>query len=258
MGIAFDVITLFPEMFAALTRWGITGRALERGLYSLQCWNPRDFTADNYRTVDNRPYGGGPGMVMLAGPLEKAIDAASSRQQTVAGTAGRVVCLSPQGKPLTHGRVMEFARAEGLILLCGRYEGIDQRLIDARVDEEVSLGDFVLSGGEIAAMALVDAIVRQLPGAVSDAESVQQESFADGLLDCPQYTRPEEYRGIRVPDVLLSGHHEEIRRWRLGQSLLRTWQRRPDLLAQRALGAEETQLLEEAKQQLCNQENIKE
>jgi tRNA (guanine37-N1)-methyltransferase len=258
MGIAFDVITLFPDMFAALTRWGITGRALERGLYSLQCWNPRDFTEDNYRTVDDRPYGGGPGMVMLAGPLEKAIDAASSRQQAVAGAAGRVVCLSPQGKPLTHRRVIEFARAEGLILLCGRYEGIDQRLIDARADEEVSLGDFVLSGGEIAAMALVDAIVRQLPGAVSDAGSVQQESFADGLLDCPQYTRPEEYRGIRVPDVLLSGHHEEIRRWRLGQSLLRTWQRRPDMLAQRALSAEETQLLEEAKQQLCGRENIEE
>lgn len=258
MAIAFDVVTLFPEMFAAVTQWGITRRALERGLYSLQCWNPRDFTTDNYRTIDDRPYGGGPGMVMLAQPLESAIAAARGRQQAVAGAAGRVVYLSPQGRALQHGRVAGLARERALVLLCGRYEGIDQRLIDACVDEEISLGDFVLSGGEIAAMALIDAIVRQLPGAVNDAGSVQQESFADGLLDCPQYTRPEEHRGMRVPEVLLSGHHEEIRRWRLRQSLMRTWQRRPDLLAQRAMSAEEAQLLEEVKQQLCDQDNIKE
>ncbi len=258
MAIAFDVVTLFPEMFAAVTQWGITRRALERGLYSLQCWNPRDFTTDNYRTIDDRPYGGGPGMVMLAQPLESAITAARGRQQAVAGAAGRVVYLSPQGRPLRHGRVTELARERALVLLCGRYEGIDQRLIDACVDEEISLGDFVLSGGEIAAMALIDAVVRQLPGAVNDVGSVQQESFADGLLDCPQYTRPEEHRGTWVPEVLLSGHHEEIRRWRLRQSLMRTWQRRPDLLAQRAMSDEEAQLLEEVKQQLCDQDNIKE
>ncbi|MBI4757007.1 MAG: tRNA (guanosine(37)-N1)-methyltransferase TrmD [Betaproteobacteria bacterium] len=259
MSIAFDVITLFEGMFDAVTRHGITRRAAERGLYTVQCWNPRDFAADNYRTVDDRPYGGGPGMVMLAEPLDRAITAAQGSQCRVTGQAGpgRVIHLSPQGVPLTHRRVLELSRLAGMVLLCGRYEGVDQRLIDARVDEEISVGDFVLSGGEIAAMALMDAIVRQLPGALNDADSAQQESFATGLLDCPHYTRPEVYAGVKVPDVLLSGHHEEIRRWRLARSLERTWKRRPDLLAHRALSTEEAQLLGSIKQ-LCGQENMKE
>ncbi len=242
-----DAITLFPEMFVALTGSGITRRAVERELWKLRCWNPRDFASDNYRTVDDRPYGGGPGMVMLPEPLEKAIDAAVSAQKQE-GAAGRVICLSPQGRPLTHKRICEFASEPALVLLCGRYEGIDERLISRCVDDEISLGDFVLSGGEIAAMALIDAIVRQLPGALNDAESAVQESFADGLLDCPHYTRPEEYEGERVPDVLLSGHHARIRRWRLKQSLGRTWLRRPELLAGRELTKEEAALLAEFKQ----------
>lgn len=245
MSIAFDAITLFPEMFAAVTQSGITRRALERQLYSLRLWNPRDFATDNYRTVDDRPYGGGPGMVMMAEPLAKAIRMA--REQGGAAGAGRprVICFSPQGVPLAHRRVLELAQEQRLILLCGRYEGIDQRLIDAAVDEEISLGDFVLSGGEIPALALIDAIVRQLPGALNDADSAQQDSFADGLLDCPHYTRPEEYEGVPVPPVLLSGHHAEIRRWRLKQALGRTWVRRPDLLRQRQMTNEEAVLLEE-------------
>jgi tRNA (guanine37-N1)-methyltransferase len=245
MGIAFDVVTLFPETFAAVTESGITRRAREQGLYRLECWNPRDYAGDNYRTVDDRPYGGGPGMVMLAEPLEKAIAAIRAARVQAGGAAGRVVLMSPQGRPLTHRRVLEMAQEPHLILLCGRYEGIDQRLIDAEVNEEISLGDFVLSGGEIAALALVDAIVRQLPGALNDAASAQQESFVDGLLDCPHYTRPEEYRGVRVPAVLLSGHHAQIERWRRKQALGRTRQRRPDLLAQRTLTAEESKLLAE-------------
>jgi len=241
--IRFDVVTLFPEMFAAITGSGITSRALEAGLYSLTTWNPRDFTTDSYRTVDDRPYGGGPGMVMLAEPLERALDGIK-----LAG-GGRVIYLSPQGKRLDHRRVMELKEERALTLLCGRYEGVDERLLERRVDEEVSIGDFVLSGGEIAAMALVDACVRQLPGALGDEASALEESFADGLLDCPQYTRPEIYAGRRVPEVLLSGHHENIRRWRLKQALGRTWLRRPDLLAVKTLSAEETKLLEEFQQE---------
>lgn len=248
-GIRIDAITLFPEMFAAVTASGITRRAVERGLWGLTCWNPRDFTADIHRTVDDRPYGGGPGMVMLAEPLEKAIDAARQAQVLETGQGGRVIYLTPQGVQMTHRRVCELAREPALLLLCGRYEGIDQRLIRGCVDEEISLGDFVLSGGEVAAMAVIDAIVRQLPGALNDAESAAQESFADGVLDFPHYTRPEEYKGERVPEVLLSGHHELIRRWRLKQSLGRTWQRRPELLAQRNLTEEETRLLEEFRQE---------
>jgi len=233
--IRFDVVTLFPEMFAAVTKSGITSRALEAGLWSLRTWNPRDFTTDNYRSVDDRPYGGGPGMVMLAEPLEKALDAAG----------GRVIYLSPQGKRLDHRKVVELANEEALTLLCGRYEGVDERLLERRVHEELSIGDFVLSGGELAAMALIDACVRQLPGALGDESSALEESFADGLLDCPQYTRPEVYGGERVPEVLLSGHHENIRRWRLKQALGRTWLRRPELIAGRQLSAEEKKLLEE-------------
>ena len=237
--IAFHAVTLFPEMFAAVTASGITGRARERGLWRLATWNPRDFTTDNYRTVDDRPYGGGPGMVMLAEPLEKALDAAKD-----AG-GGRVIYLSPQGRQLDHARVLALAGLPAVTLLCGRYEGVDERLVRRRVDEELSLGDFVLSGGELAAMALIDAVVRQLPGALGDEHSAAEESFAAGLLDCPQYTRPEVYAGERVPEVLLSGHHERIRRWRLQQALGRTWRRRPELLAAKRLTDEEKALLEE-------------
>jgi len=240
--IRFDVVTLFPEALAAVTHWGITRRALESGLWRLETWNPREFTADNYRTVDDRPYGGGPGMVMLAEPLDKALDAVAASQ----GEAkGRVIYLSPQGRRLDHRRVIGLSRERALTLLCGRYEGVDERLLARRVDEELSLGDFVLSGGELAAMAVIDAVVRQLPGALGDDDSAVEESFADGLLDCPQYTRPEMYAGERVPEVLLSGHHEQIRRWRLKQALGRTWLRRPDLLAARELNEEERKLLDE-------------
>jgi tRNA (guanine37-N1)-methyltransferase len=241
--IRFDVVTLFPEMFAAVTKSGITSRALQQGLWSLATWNPRDFTSDNYRTVDDRPYGGGPGMVMLAEPLEMALDAATREG------GGRVVYLSPQGRRLDHRRVTELAKESALTLLCGRYEGVDERLLRRRVDEELSIGDFVLSGGELAAMALIDACVRQLPGALGDEASALEESFAGGLLDCPQYTRPEAYRGEKVPEVLLSGHHENIRRWRLKQALGRTWLKRPDLLAARDLSEEERRLLAEFQQE---------
>jgi len=237
--IRFDVVTLFPEMFAAVTHSGISGRALETGLWSLGLWNPRDFTKDNYRTVDDRPYGGGPGMLMLAEPLEKALDAARD-----AG-GGKVIYLSPQGRRLDHERVMELAGRKAVTLLCGRYEGVDERLIRRRVDEELSLGDYVLSGGELAAMAVIDAVVRQLPGALGGEQSAAEESFVQGLLDSPQYTRPEQYAGEKVPEILLSGHHENIRRWRLQQALGRTWLRRPDLLAARKLSEEERTLLEE-------------
>lgn len=245
----FDVVTLFPEMFAALTASGITRRALDRGLYEIAFHNPRDFVDDPHRTVDDRPYGGGPGMVMLAEPLEKAIARAGDAQQVQHGVRGRVIYLSPQGRPLDHAKVLELAELPALTLLCGRYEGVDQRLIDRCIDEEISLGDFVLSGGELPAMVLLDAIVRQLPGALNDAGSALEDSFVDGLLDCPHYTRPEVYEGERVPDVLLSGNHAAIRRWRLKQSLGRTWQRRPDLLAGRSLGKQELSLLEEFRQE---------
>ncbi|HET7198569.1 MAG TPA: tRNA (guanosine(37)-N1)-methyltransferase TrmD [Burkholderiales bacterium] len=235
----FDVITLFPEMFAALTQGGVASRALQAGLWRLETWNPRDFTTDNYRTVDDRPYGGGPGMVMLAEPLEKAIDAAR------AAGGGRVIYLSPQGRKLEQARVMALAKESALTLLCGRYEGVDERLIERRVDEELSLGDFVLSGGELAAMALIDACVRQLPGALGDERSALEESFAGGLLEGPHYTRPEQYAGARVPEVLLSGHHAAIGRWRLKQALGRTWLRRPELLEARGMSEEEKKLLAE-------------
>ena len=240
----YDAITLFPEMFDALTGSGITRRAAERGLYRLKCWDPREFAEDVHRTVDDRPYGGGPGMLMLAQPLERAIDAARECQQREAGKAGKVVYLSPQGQRLSHRKVMELAAEPALVLLCGRYEGVDQRLIERCVDEELSLGDFVLSGGELPAMVLLDAIVRQLPGALGDADSAAEDSFVDGLLDCPHYTRPEVYRGSSVPPVLLSGNHAEIRRWRRCQSLGLTALRRPDLLARLTLTKEDSKLLE--------------
>lgn len=245
----YDVITLFPEMFTALTGSGITRRARDRGLYEIAFHNPRDFTTDPHRTVDDRPYGGGPGMVMLAEPLVQSIRQARAAQLAACGQQGHVIYLSPQGRRLDQAGVLELAQHPGLILLCGRYEGVDQRLIDREVDTEVSLGDFVLSGGELPAMVLLDAIVRQLPGALNDADSAQEDSFADGLLDCPHYTRPEIYEDVRVPDVLLSGNHAAIRRWRLKQALGRTWLRRPDLLATRTLSKTELNLLEEFRQE---------
>ena len=248
--IAFDCITLFPQMFDAVADYGITRRAKEEGKWSLSLWNPRDFTTDNYRTVDDRPYGGGPGMVMLAEPIEKAITAAKARAQlSAAGTEAKVIYFSPQGKPLDHAKVMELKDAQRLILLCGRYEAVDERLLERCVDEEISLGDFVLSGGELAAMALIDAVVRQLPGVLNDAQSAMQDSFVTGLLDCPHYTRPEVYEGERVPEVLMSGHHADIERWRLKQALGRTWLRRPDLLALRELSVKEQKLLAEFQQE---------
>jgi tRNA (guanine37-N1)-methyltransferase len=241
-----DVVTLFPDMIDHAARFGVTGRALQRGLWRLGVWNPRDFVVDRHRTVDDRPYGGGPGMVMLAQPLASALAAARSAQRAAGCAATRTLYLSPAGAPLSHRRVAELAagaEATGLVLLAGRYEGIDQRLLEREVDEEVAIGDFVVSGGELPALMLIDAILRLRPGVLNDAESAVQDSFAAGLLDCPHYTRPDEYDGIRVPEVLLSGHHEAIRSWRLQQALGRTWERRPDLLSDRVLSKEETELL---------------
>jgi tRNA (guanine37-N1)-methyltransferase len=226
----FDVISLFPEMFDAITKSGITRRALEQKRWHLSAWNPRDFTTDNHRTVDDRPYGGGPGMVMLAKPLEAAIDAAKARQGKSGLPVPRVIYLSPQGKVLTHSRVMQLAQAQGMILLCGRYEAVDQRLIAHCVDEEISLGDFVLSGGEIPAMALMDAVIRQLPGALNDAASAVEDSFVNGLLDTPHYTRPTDFAGLVVPPVLMRGNHAEIVVWRRQRALEATLYKRPDLL----------------------------
>ena len=243
--IRFDCVTLFPEAFAAVSASGVTRRALEQGLWSLALWNPRDFTTDNYRTVDDRPYGGGPGMVMLAEPLEKATAAAKAAAEGKA----KVIHLSPQGQVMDHKKVMALSKEQRLVLLAGRYEGVDERLIRRCVDEELSIGDYVLSGGELAAMVLIDAVVRQLPGALGDGMSAGQDSFADGLLEAPQYTRPEVYEGEAVPPVLVSGHHARIERWRLKQSLGRTWQRRPELLERRGLSDAERALLEEFKEE---------
>ncbi len=246
-----DVITLFPEMFDALTQHGITSRAKQKGLYDLTCWNPRDFTTDNHKTVDDRPYGGGPGMVMLAEPLAQAINAAKASQAKKMDQQGReeykswVIHLSPAGKPLTHQKVMQLKEMPNIILLATRYEGVDQRLIDAEVDEEISIGDYVLSGGELPAMVLIDAIVRHLPGALGDADSAIEDSFVDGLLDCPHYTRPEEYNGVKIPAILMSGNHAKIKQWRLKMALHRTRDKRPDLLAERLLTKEEARLLNE-------------
>ena len=243
-----DVVTLFPELVQHASRFGVTGRALSRGLWQLGVWNPRDYATDNHRTVDDRPYGGGPGMVMLGEPLAQAIASARQAQFAAGVAATRTIYLSPAGRPLTHRRVAELAAgadATAYVLLAGRYEGIDERLVAREVDEEIAIGDFVVSGGELPALMLIDAIVRHRPGVLNDAESAAQESFVDGLLDCPHYTRPEEQCGVRVPDVLLSGDHAAIRRWRLQQSLGRTWARRPDLLEGRTLSREERILLDE-------------
>jgi len=226
----FDVVSLFPEMFAALTQSGVTRRAHEQGLWNLAIWNPRDFTLDRHRTVDDRPYGGGPGMVMLAKPLEATIASAKQRQVDLGLPAPRVVFMSPQGKPLTHARVMQLKDEPGLVVLCGRYEAVDQRLLDRVVDEEISLGDFVLSGGELPAMALMDAVVRHIPGVLGDDASAVEDSFVNGLLDSPHYTRPEVYEGVAVPPVLMGGNHAEIQKWRRRQQLEATARKRPDLL----------------------------
>ncbi len=221
------VVTIFPEMFAALSGYGISGRAVRDGLVELRCWNPRDYARDRHRSVDDRPYGGGPGMVMSAPPLCAAIRAARSEL----GGAARVIYLSPQGVTLRQRRVEELAQGGPLVLLAGRYEGVDERVIDTEVDEEISLGDYVLSGGELPAMVLLDALIRLLPGALGHDESALQDSFAQGTLDCPHYTRPEVFEGRAVPEVLLSGDHGRIRAWRLEQARERTRIRRPDLAA---------------------------
>ena len=245
-----DVVTLFPEMVTHAAAYGVTGRAQERGLWRLGVVDPRAFATDAHRTVDDRPYGGGPGMVLMAEPVSRALRAAREAQAADGVASPRTVYLSPAGAPLSHAVVMDLAGSGGLILLAGRYEGIDERLLAREVDSELSVGDFVVSGGELPALLLIDAVVRQLPGALNDAESARQDSFAQGLLDCPHYTRPDTYDGERVPPVLLSGDHAAIRRWRLMQSIGRTWLRRPDLLRKRPLSPEEEALLAEFRQQV--------
>ncbi len=243
-GLSIGVVSLFPEMFDALTMHGVSGRAVRQGLLSLEFWNPRDYAVDRHRSVDDRPYGGGPGMLMKVDTLRGAIHDARDAL-TVNGVAPRVIYLSPQGRVLDQRGVRELASSGRLVLVAGRYEGIDERVIEADVDEQWSIGDYVLSGGELPAMVLIDAVSRLVPGVLGHARSAEEDSFSDGLLDCPHYTRPEEIDGKRVPEVLINGHHGEIRRWRLKQSLGRTWSLRPDLLETRTLTAEERTLLDE-------------
>jgi tRNA (guanine37-N1)-methyltransferase len=236
----FGVISLFPEMFETFTQQGVIGRAVKTGLLKVECFNPRDFTFDKHRTVDDRPYGGGPGMLMMVQPLKDAILAAKA----AAGRKTKVVYLSPQGKKLDQAGVKQLSENESLILVAGRYEGIDERVIQTQVDEEWSIGDYVLSGGELPAMVLMDAVSRFVPGVLGHKQSAEQDSFSHGLLDCPHYTRPENLDGELVPKVLLSGDHEKIKQWRLQQSLGRTWQRRPELLNALALTEEQQKLLD--------------
>ncbi|WHI48045.1 tRNA (guanosine(37)-N1)-methyltransferase TrmD [Microbulbifer sp. VAAF005] len=248
------LVSIFPEMFAALTEYGVSGRAVKDGLLEVRCWNPRDFTSDRHRTVDDRPYGGGPGMVMLAEPLYQALEAA----RAWAGEDGesvRSIYMSPQGRQLDQGGVEQLSAAGNLVLLAGRYEGVDERIVESMIDEEWSIGDYVLSGGELAAMVMVDAITRLIPGALGHNQSAVEDSFSSGLLDCPHYTRPEQYRGVAVPEVLLSGNHERIRRWRLKQALARTQQRRPDLLKGLELSDEQKLLLDEIQREQKLEEN---
>jgi tRNA (guanine37-N1)-methyltransferase len=248
MAMRIDVITLFPDFIAQCAAFGVTGRAGERGLVLLHAWNPRDYAEGNYRRVDERPFGGGPGMVMLIDPLRAAIEAARQADPAPA----KVVYLSPQGAPLTQAKARELAARERVILLCGRYEGIDERLVEAEVDEELSIGDYVLSGGELAAAVVIDAVARLQEGALSDAESAAQDSFEGGLLDCPHYTRPVEHELGRVPDVLLSGNHADIARWRRKEALGRTWQRRPDLLDESSLSKSDHRLLDEYRARIAD------
>ncbi|OWZ82201.1 tRNA (guanosine(37)-N1)-methyltransferase TrmD [Pasteurella multocida] len=237
------IISLFPEMFKAITEFGVTGRAVKQNLLQVRCWNPRDFTHDKHKTVDDRPYGGGPGMLMMVQPLRDAIQVAKAE----VGEGAKVIYLSPQGRKLDQAGVKELAQHQKLILLCGRYEGIDERLIETEVDEEWSVGDYVLTGGELPAMTLIDAVARFIPGVLGKQASADEDSFAEGLLDCPHYTRPEVLDGLAVPPVLMSGNHEEIRKWRLRQSLERTWLRRPELLESLALTDEQRKLLKQIK-----------
>ena len=236
-------ISLFPEMFAAITEQGVTGRAVRNGIIEFNCWNPRDYATDKYKTVDDRPYGGGPGMLMMVEPLRKAIRDAKA----AAGPEAKVIYMSPQGRKLDQTGARELAKHQRLILVAGRYEGIDERVIQSEIDEEWSVGDYVLSGGELPAMTLIDAVARLVPGVLGHELSAEEDSFSDGLLDCPHYTRPEVLNGERVPSVLLSGNHEKIRQWRLKQSLGRTWLRRPELLKNLALTDEQRKLLDEFK-----------
>ncbi len=237
----FDVVTLFPEMFDAVSQYGITGRAMDKGLVELALWNPRDYTHDRHRTVDDRPYGGGPGMLMKIEPLREAI-----REARRAGPGkGHVIYLSPQGRPLDQQGVRELEQYEQLVLIAGRYEGVDERLIETEVDEEWSIGDYVLSGGELGAMVVIDTVTRLIPGALGHENSAEQDSFSDGLLDCPHYTRPEQFEELNVPEVLLSGDHAAIARWRTKQALGRTWLRRPELLEKLDLNGEQQELLQE-------------
>ncbi len=240
------VVTLFPEMFEALACCGITGRAIQEGHLSLRCWNPRDLTFDFHRTVDDRPYGGGPGMVMRVEPLASTIKAARAEL----GSDTSVVYLTPQGRRLDQEGVTRLADRHTLILVAGRYEGIDERVVETEIDEEWSIGDYVLSGGELAAMVVIDAVTRLLPGTLGHQDSAGEDSFFSGLLDCPHYTRPEVAAGLKVPEVLLGGNHEAIRRWRLKQAIGRTWERRPDLLEKLALDEEQRKLLHEYKREL--------
>ncbi|GAB3279188.1 tRNA (guanosine(37)-N1)-methyltransferase TrmD [Parahaliea aestuarii] len=237
------LVSLFPEMFDAVTEHGVTGRAVKQGLVSVSHSNPRDYTVDRHRTVDDRPYGGGPGMLMKIDPLQQAIAAAREQAERDGGAKAHVVYLSPQGRRFDHRRAVELADKAALILVAGRYEGVDERLIETEVDEELSIGDYVLTGGELAAMVVIDAVTRQLPGVLGHEASAEEDSYANGLLDCPHYTRPEHFEGRAVPEVLLSGDHEKIRRWRLKQALGRTLERRPDLLEGRAMTPEEEELL---------------
>lgn len=238
-----QAVTLFSEMFRSITDYGVTGRALQRGLWHFNSINPRQFADNKLGYIDDRPFGGGPGMIMMAEPLQSAIDAAKTQHN------GKVIYLSPQGSQLTHQKAAELAKLDGLILVCGRYEGIDERLLSGAIDEEISIGDFVVSGGELPAMMLMDAVLRLIPGVLGDADSAGQDSFANGLLDCPHYTRPIEFQGMTVPAVLRSGNHALIAEWRLEQALRRTLQRRPDLLAGRALTPEESRLLQKIQQE---------
>ncbi|MFT5225268.1 MAG: tRNA (guanine37-N1)-methyltransferase [Polaribacter sp.] len=237
-----DVITLFPEMVEQVVNYGVVGRAADQKLLDLQCWNPRDYTVDKHRTVDDRPYGGGPGMLMKVQPLEETIQAVRDKNPQA-----QVVYLSPQGKPVNQDMLAKQVDANAVIFLCGRYEGIDERLIQQEVDQEWSIGDYVISGGELAAMVCIDAMTRLIPGALGHEQSAQQDSFSDGLLDYPHYTRPEEYKGMKVPEVLMNGNHRHIEDWRERQSLGRTWQRRPDLLEHKVLDDRQQALLNDFK-----------
>jgi tRNA (guanine37-N1)-methyltransferase len=239
------VVSLFPEMFDALTQQGVVGRAVEKQRIALEFWNPRDYATDRHRSVDDRPYGGGPGMLMKVDTLRAAIFAARERAQKATGQVPTVIYLSPQGRKLDQQGVQALASAGPLVVVAGRYEGIDERVVESDIDEEWSIGDYVLSGGELPAMVLIDAAARLIPGVLGHQDSAVEDSFNDGLLDCPHYTRPEIIDGRQVPDVLLSGNHAAIKRWRLKQSLGRTWQRRPDLLEGRTLDAEQRKLLNE-------------